>query len=629
MSLTLGPFSSTGQFSMRGSDQFPDPFMDMASTYMPTSPSDVLRWVEFLWLKMGLYREAMRRVRSYFVTDIEIIDQEASREEKQKYLEFLTQTLDVYNVLSLAADDYLCYGNSFLHLHAEFRRSLGCKACRGFEAPIERVYNDPSFNFAFQSYEFVATCPKCGVRGEWSHNDRRSPSDPILAVRRSPHEMEILYDPFTHKTSYVWKIPEDYRREFARSRPPLIYLENVRWEVLQAIKTNQYFRYDDDAIYHMKDETLAGVRNRGWGISRLLSNFGQAWYVQVLHRYNEAIALDYVVPFRLITPAPTRGGDGVSADPAVVSDLGNFSSRVLAMLGKHRQDPAGWNVLPFPVQYQSLGGEANALAPKDLLDQGIDNLLAAAGVPVDLYRGTLTTQAAPTSLRIFETNWTPLTHNLNGLLRFIGSKVSRLMAWEPVTARLTRTTMADNVERQANILQMMMSRQVSQSTGMQQVGLKFEEEQRRLIEEDQFVQEETAKAQEEQAGKDQMSQAVQGAGQGAAPGGAPAAGGGGGGAPPGPNDKISLQELAGQAQEIAQELAAMPESQKDSELIALRKANPNLAAIVKDQLAQNKQQTNQAGGEQLRAQMFGKQGSAFGADHARYADLRRFVQEVA
>jgi hypothetical protein len=52
----------------------------------------------------------------------------------------------------------------------------------------------------------------------------------------------------------------------------------------------------------MREDALAGVRNRGWGISRVLANFRQAWYVQVLHRYNEAIALDYVIPFRLITP---------------------------------------------------------------------------------------------------------------------------------------------------------------------------------------------------------------------------------------------------------------------------------------------------------------------------------------
>jgi hypothetical protein len=37
----------------------------------------------------------------------------------------------------------------------------------------------------------------------------------------------------------------------------------------------------------------------------------------VLRRFNEAIALDYVIPFRVITPAPAQGktGGGLSIDP--------------------------------------------------------------------------------------------------------------------------------------------------------------------------------------------------------------------------------------------------------------------------------------------------------------------------
>jgi hypothetical protein len=82
----------------------------------------------------------------------------------------------------------------------------------------------------------------------------------------------------------------------------------------------------------MKENTLAGVRNRGWGISRVLSNFRQAWYVQVLHRYNEAIALDYVIPFRLITPAPGPGSADQARDALLNLNMGGYMPQIQRML---------------------------------------------------------------------------------------------------------------------------------------------------------------------------------------------------------------------------------------------------------------------------------------------------------
>jgi len=41
-----------------------------------------------------------------------------------------------------------------------------------------------------------------------------------------------------------------------------------------------------------------------------MSEKKQAWYLQVLQRYNEAIALDYIIPFRVISPMPRPGANG-------------------------------------------------------------------------------------------------------------------------------------------------------------------------------------------------------------------------------------------------------------------------------------------------------------------------------
>ena len=72
--------------------------------------------------------------------------------------------------------------------------------------------------------------------------------------------------------------------------------------------------FNTDAIYHMKESALAGVNHKGWGIPRTLVNLGLAVYAQTLRRYNEVLAMDYIVPFRVITPMPKAGGQ-TEGDP--------------------------------------------------------------------------------------------------------------------------------------------------------------------------------------------------------------------------------------------------------------------------------------------------------------------------
>lgn len=81
-------------------------------------------------------------------------------------------------------------------------------------------------------------------------------------------------------------------------------------------------------------------------------------------------------------------------------DLGGLRGQVQAMLRKRRKDPAAWHFLSTPIQYQMLGGEARNLAPTDLLESGITNLLNGFGMPAELYRGTLSLQAALPAIRL-------------------------------------------------------------------------------------------------------------------------------------------------------------------------------------------------------------------------------------
>ncbi len=609
-------FMSSGNWQPPGSTAFPDPFCDMASLAMPETITYALRWAEFVTISNGTYFRALDRVLSYFITDIELIGSEDD-EEKEEILSFLHGDFDLLNEIHIGGMNYMVYGNDFSTVLNSFRRYLSCPKC-ALEMPLGKIATIPDFKYKWSDYEFNAYCPKCQYSGAWKHIDRRSGEDgPIRMKHWSPHEIELLWDPFSDDIDYIWKIPEDYRQVIREGK--LYHLERAPWEVIQAIKENKHLRFEKDAIYHMKESTLGGIRNRGWGISRVLSNFRQAWYVQVLHRYNEAIALDYVIPFRLITPAGGSGSQDVAKDALLNLNMGGYMNQVQRMLQIRRKDPAAWHTLPFPVEYKALGGDATQLAPRDLMDQGIEVLLNNVGVPVELYKGSLQIQSAPAALRLFESSWSHLVHHLNGYVRFIMKKLAEYLSWEKVSAKLIKVTHADDLNRQMAKMQLMVSDLVSKQTGLQSVGIDFFDEERRKSQEQLFLAEQQNKLQGKLDQAGQMAGASQPQQQGMP--GDPSMQGGGMPAQPGsanvmagqptlPDKPTTPQEMMQKAQVMAQQILSMPESQKDSELINLKRNDPTLHSLVKSQIEDIRRQAQVVGGSTLMQQTFGKQGSS-------------------
>jgi hypothetical protein len=232
-----------------------------------------------------------------------------------------------------------------------------------------------------------------------------------------------------------------------------------------------------------------------------------------------------------------------------------------------------------------------------------------------MYKMDLTATNMPPALRLFEVYNAPLMHAFNGYLSWLNDKLTDRFGWEPAEARWKKVSHADDAQKQMARLQLMMARQISQTSGLQSIGLDFEDEQKGMLEEEKYIAEETKKLQEEMA-------AAQGAQQGGQQGGGmPAGDPSGGGAPPAQGDPsaqgtgdpaggtTSPPETLMKAQQIAQELSGMPDSQRQSELINLKKTDSTLHALVKSQLDDIKQDAERQGGQQVMQQQFGKQGS--------------------
>jgi hypothetical protein len=285
------------------------------------------------------------------------------------------------------------------------------------------------------------------------------------------------------------------------------------------------------------------------------------------------------------------------------------------MFKQHRRDPTTIHALPFPVELQLLGAEGKNLAPTELLESGVDEFLNAQGIPAEMYKGTLQWQAMPTALRLFERTWVSLVSNMNDLINWTFKRVSSIKNWEDLKGRLQPVTMADDIEKKQIQLQLAAGQQISKQTALAPFGINFRDEIKRVLEEEQYSQEQMARFQEEMAQKQELQSAFAQGAQNMAQPGAPMAGGAPmqpgapmGGAPmgaPSAGGSITPEDMTMQAEQIAQQMLAMPFELRKSELLKIKKSNETMHALVISKMNAIRQMAKSQGGYQALQSMVG------------------------
>ena len=517
---------------------------------------------EYLYLSMGTYRSASRKVVRYFLTEI-LLDGE-SEDERDKMKDLLDNQLHLLTELAQIGDDYSTYGNVFVSVYFPFERFLICPKCK-IEMHIDRL------DFTYKSMEgaFMSKCHKCGYRGAMTCDDRRSPDKSrIKIIRWNPKQMHLKHHPVSGRTVYYWDIPPRFTErivagdQFYVKDTPMSILKCLTQEGQKKSGGQPLYEFRHDSIYHFKESTLAGLPVVGWGIPPIMPNFKLAYYIQVLRRYDEAIAMDFIVPFRILHPTV---GATPQADAVLSSNLAEFRGHMLRMVSERRRDPTNVQVAPFPIGYQMIGGEAKSIAPKESIKFAVEELLNALGYPAELYMGTLNLQSAPVALRLFEKTWGSMVDGYNDMTSWIVQRICRNYMLGEMDAKLRSVTLADDLERKALQMQAAAGMDISKTTAYAPFGIQYMDEQKKIIAEQTKIQKLQGDAQAEQQAQQLQGSGTEG-GQGQQ-----------GGQPPGE----SPSDIYTQGQELAKNmLFSMPDTLRRSELIKLKSQNPTLHALV-------------------------------------------------
>jgi hypothetical protein len=542
----------------RGGAANPNPMFDFLTGFAPRKLKDLFRWVEYLYYNSAHIFAALKKFAEYPVTEVDLdTNDEALRTNWDRVL---NKSIDVKGVAIYSGLDLHLYGNSFISIYQPFNRFLICNECQG-RTNVRKV----KYKFKLKTLSFSYTCAACNQHTSGTLKDEKVTDEArINVIRWDPKLIDINHNAITGESVYYYTIPQELKRKVEKGDAHIVNTMPV--EFLRAIRDNKVFEFAEGQIYHMKISPPAGIDSQ-WGFPPLTSTIKLFFYTAVLRKANEAIALEHIVPFRVLHPAAISG----TADPATTINLLRWRQELESNLRKWRRDPNHIMFAPSALGVTTMGGQGRSLLTLGEVKDAEDNIIAAMGIPREFLYGGLSFTGSAITLRMLENQLETYTAQLNGQLEFIIEQTAKILSWKPVKAEFIPFKLIDDAQQKQLLLNLnSMKPLVSDGTilGMMDIDINDERKKRQqeLLDETRAQLETQTKIQ-----TIQNSLAQQAAAQAQA-------GSSGGMA-------YDPRAVLGKADELVQQLQGMDEGGQRSFMSQLSQEDPVMYAVVKDRLA--------------------------------------------
>ena len=529
----------------------PNPAFDFLTGFVPRKLKDLFKWCEYLVYNSAHIYAALRKFGELVITDVEYGTSNDAL--KRNYKRLFEKVLKVKNALLMASLDKHVYGNHFTSIYQPFVRYLKCPRCEHM-TNIQFV----EYKFDLKKLAFHFTCKKCRSFVNGKVVDRKIlATNKIHIIRWDPKLMDIDYNPVTGQSVYFYNVPQDVKDKVKLGSKHLI--NGMPYEFLENIRDEKTFRFESDALYHIKVTSPSGI-DQQWGFPPLAATIKLFLYTLVLRKANEAIALEHIVPMRILHPAPSG-----TQDYTQMINMARWQHEMKYNIRRWRRDPLHIMFAPVPVGVATMGGDGRAMLTLGEVQESEKNIMMALGVPYEFLAGGLTKAGMEATLRLIENQLQGNTDDMNGLLQWYTDKFAKLLGWERIDTHLTPLKMVDDTETKQTVIQLATGPQpmVSLTTMFDRLGLDIaEEREKRLqeaIDEMRFQQKLTAESQKIQ---NTLAQQVQQQIAGAA------------------GLNYDPQAVIGKADGIAEQFMGLDQGTRRSQMHALQTEDAVMYAVV-------------------------------------------------
>lgn len=448
---------------------YPHPFLDLSQAYIPKSIPELYQWSLFLFLTHSEINSTIKSKCSYPLTDLVYdTDDEAASKSWRHWLDYLEYKVFEYKLLL----DLEVFGNAFGSVVLPFDRYFLCTTCD------EEILLKKSKQWEYKKHEFEVVCDQCNTKGIRKIIDKENKDRSRVTLKRwNPMYITAHESPFSGDITYVYHINPTLKRaletdEQGRNK---IVVEGTPLAFLKAAKNNEVVRFDKGKIFHLK-EVSASFGDDGLGIPPLLSVFKDVWLYQVYSRAQEAVAMDHVLPLRLLSPA----ANSTDGSPHQDIDLGEWAGKMNGIVRTWRRDQNSIYTVPFPVNVNEIGGEALRLNVHQDMNILRNRIIQGLQVPPDLASGNMNWSGSSVALRMLENLFIVRLKSLDKLLStHVLPQLRAFSGFVKIDIHHRSFKMADDVQRQNIALALRQTNTVSDQSTLSELGYDHAQEKAR------------------------------------------------------------------------------------------------------------------------------------------------------
>ncbi len=483
-------------YDRRRGTVYPSPFFDIAQTYMPPTVKELFRWCQYFFYKDPMIGAVVTKIAEYPVTNF--VYNAGEKHVREGWRTLLEDTLNMKPFLIEIGLDYFTYGNAFISINLPFVRWLKCPEC----GEMYRA-TDEGFEYKFKNFGFHFACRSCGDHVEGKIIDRPiRDKTGINFVRWDPRNIDIHYNPITGKSHYRYKIPNKIRKAVHMGTREIV--SAVPEVFLLALKKRRDIALSDQNLFHFKRPTLA-EQDMGWGKPLIIHSMGRMFYLYVLRRAQEAIALQRILPLEFIFPQANA-----QQDPYQHVNLSTWQSTVQDEIRKWRIDPNYISVVAVPLGFERLGGDGRALLLGPEIEVTNKEITGGMGVPIEFVFGGLSWSGSSVSLRTLENHFLMYRRLLLRFVNWAKNRCKLFLGLPDIDIGFTEFKMADDIQRKQIVIQLNAANKISDHTMLTELGFDYDDEQEMIEKETQTrnrIQALTMKAQTEAQGEASIIQA--------------------------------------------------------------------------------------------------------------------------
>lgn len=188
------------------------------------------------------------------------------------------------------------------------------------------------------------------------------------------------------------------------------------------------------------------------------------------------VAMEHIIPMRILYPQASNA----IANPYTSVNLVDWKTDMQDQVASWRKDPNYVAVMPYPVGYQSIGGQGRALMLHQEMRLVADLILAGLGVPTEFVFGGLSYSGSSVSLRTMENMFIGMREDGSRLIMFLIKDIARFMRIPATQVKQKPFKMADDLQRAAFDLQLAQGHMIAVKSLLQARDYDYEVEQAQI-----------------------------------------------------------------------------------------------------------------------------------------------------